>query len=48
MTEGTARAAVHRIRSRFRALFRVEIARTVAAPEEVEDEVRYLRRALTS
>jgi RNA polymerase sigma factor (sigma-70 family) len=48
MTEGTARAAVHRMRSRFRALFRDEIARTVALPEEVEDEVRYLRRALTS
>jgi RNA polymerase sigma factor (sigma-70 family) len=48
MTEGTARAAVHRMRSRFRALFRAEIARTVAKPEEVEDEVRYLRRALTS
>jgi len=48
MTEGTARAAVHRMRSRFRALFRAEIARTVAAPEEVEDEVKHLRRALTS
>ena len=48
MAEGTARAAVHRLRSRFRAVFRVEIARTVAVPEEVEDEVRYLRRVLTS
>jgi RNA polymerase sigma-70 factor (ECF subfamily) len=48
MTEGTARAAVHRMRSRFRALFRAEISRTVAGPEEVEDEVRHLRRALTS
>jgi len=48
MTEGTARAAVHRMRSRFRALFRAEISRTVAAPEEVEDEVRYLKRALVS
>jgi RNA polymerase sigma-70 factor (ECF subfamily) len=40
--------AVHRMRGRFRELFRVEIARTVARPEEVEDEVRYLRRALAS
>ena len=48
MSEGTARAAVHRMRSRFRALFRAEISRTVATEEEVEDEVRYLRRALTS
>jgi len=48
MTEGTARAAVHRMRSRFRALFREVIARTVAVPEQVEDEVRWLKRALTS
>ena len=48
MTEGTARMAVHRMRGRFRELFRVEIARTVARPEEVEDEVRYLRWALAS
>lgn len=48
ITEAAARVAVHRMRSRFRALFRTEIARTVAKPEEVEDEVRYLRRALTS
>jgi len=48
ITEAAARVAVYRMRSRFRALFRTEIARTVAKPEEVEDEVRYLRQALTS
>jgi RNA polymerase sigma factor (sigma-70 family) len=37
---------VHRLRQRYRDLFREEIAHTVAAPEEVEDEIRHLFRAL--
>ena len=48
MTEGAARVAVHRLRSRFREFFRLEISKTVATPEEVEDEVKHLRRALSS
>lgn len=46
MNEGTVRVAVHRMRKRFRELFREEIAQTVEGPEEIEDEVRHLMRAL--
>jgi RNA polymerase sigma factor (sigma-70 family) len=46
MTEGAVKMAVHRLRRRYRALFREEIAQTVAGPEEVEDEIRYLLTCL--
>jgi DNA-directed RNA polymerase specialized sigma24 family protein len=42
MTEGSMKVAVHRLRQRYRQLLRDEIARTVAKPEEVEEELRYL------
>jgi DNA-directed RNA polymerase specialized sigma24 family protein len=45
MNEGTARVAVHRLRKRYRELLREEIARTLAAPTDVEDELRALFRA---
>ena len=41
-------SAIHRMRSRFRELFRAEIASTVASPEEVDEEIRYLLGALCS
>jgi len=34
--------AVHRLRKRFRELFRATIADTVDDPAEVDDEVRYV------
>lgn len=40
-------AAVHRMRLRFRELFRGEIANTVPSPEDVQDEIRSLLSALT-
>jgi RNA polymerase sigma-70 factor (ECF subfamily) len=40
-------AAVHRMRTRFRELFRAEIANTVPGPEDVQDEIRSLLAALT-
>jgi RNA polymerase sigma factor (sigma-70 family) len=43
---GAIKTAIHRIRSRYRALLREEVARTVATPAEVEDELRCLRAAL--
>jgi RNA polymerase sigma-70 factor (ECF subfamily) len=46
ITEGTARVAVHRLRKRFREVFREEIAHTVSTPEEIEEEVRYLMGVL--
>jgi RNA polymerase sigma-70 factor (ECF subfamily) len=38
--------AVHRLRRKFQKRLREEIAETVADPSEVEDEIRYLLRAL--
>jgi RNA polymerase sigma factor (sigma-70 family) len=45
-SEGAARVAVHRLRRRFREVFREEVAHTVAASEEVEEEMRHLLAAL--
>jgi len=46
LSEAAARMAVHRLRKRFREVFREEIAQTVAAPDEVEEEIRHLLAAL--
>jgi DNA-directed RNA polymerase specialized sigma24 family protein len=45
---GALKTAIHRLRGRYRALLREEVARTVAAPAEVDEELRYLRAALRS
>jgi RNA polymerase sigma factor (sigma-70 family) len=47
MTEGSVKVTVHRLRQRYRQLLRDEIASTVAAPEEVDEELRYLFAVLT-
>ena len=46
MSEGAVKVAVHRLRQRYRALLRDAISDTVAGPEEVEEELRYLFRTL--
>jgi RNA polymerase sigma-70 factor (ECF subfamily) len=46
-SEGALKVAIHRLRKRYRDLFRQEIADTVADPAEVESELRYLAEALT-
>lgn len=46
MTEGAVKAAVHRLRGRYRRTLREMIAETVATPEDVEDELRVLLRSL--
>jgi RNA polymerase sigma-70 factor (ECF subfamily) len=46
MTEGSMKVAVYRLRQRYRQLLRDEIANTVATPEEVEEELRYLSAVL--
>jgi RNA polymerase sigma-70 factor (ECF subfamily) len=43
---GTIKQWVHRLRARYRELLRQEVAHTVAAAGDVEDELRYLIRAL--
>lgn len=47
-SEGALKVAVHRLRKRYRDLFRQEIADTVADPAEVESELRYLAAVLTT
>ena len=46
-SEGALRVAVHRLRKRYRHLFREEISRTVAEEKEVEDEIRHLMDVLS-
>ena len=46
-SEGALKVAIHRLRKRYRDLFREEIADTVADPTEVESELRYLATVLT-
>ena len=42
MTQGSLKVAVHRLRRRYRALLREEVAQTVSDPKEVEGEIRAL------
>jgi RNA polymerase sigma-70 factor (ECF subfamily) len=42
MSEKALRVALHRLRRRFGAKLREEIARTVSHPEEVDEEIRHL------
>lgn len=46
VSQGAARVAVHRLRKRFREIFREEISQTLAEGADLEDEVRYLAAAL--
>ena len=45
--EGAARVAVHRLRKRYRSVIREEVARTVMAEDEVQDELEILLGALS-
>jgi RNA polymerase sigma factor (sigma-70 family) len=47
MSESALRVAVHRLRKRYRELFREEIARTLAEGESVEEELRHLLAVLS-
>ncbi len=47
-TAGALRVAVHRMRKRYRALLREEIAGTLASSSDVDDELRCLLEALGS
>jgi RNA polymerase sigma-70 factor (ECF subfamily) len=44
---GSLRTSVYRMRKKYRELLRAEIAETVADPNEVEDEIRFLRAVLS-
>ncbi len=42
LTEAAVKMAVHRLRLRYREILQAEIAQTVSAPEEIEEEIRHL------
>jgi RNA polymerase sigma-70 factor (ECF subfamily) len=46
MKEGAARVAVHRMRKRFRELYREEVAQTLPAGADLDDELRHLSESL--
>lgn len=46
LSEGTLRVGIHRLRKRFREVFRQEVAQTVATPAEIDAEMRHLMAAL--
>jgi RNA polymerase sigma-70 factor (ECF subfamily) len=48
MNENALKVAVHRLRRRFRELFREEVAHTVAKPEEIDEEIHHLLTAFGS
>jgi len=47
-TEGAVRVAVHRLRRRFRKKLQQEIGETVSDSADIDDEIRYLLRALNA
>jgi len=47
MTEGAVKVAIHRLRRKFQRMLHDDIAQTVEGESEVDDEIRYLIRALT-
>lgn len=46
LSDGAIKGAVHRLRQRYGSLLREEIAKTVAAPGEIAEEIRHLIAAL--
>jgi len=48
MTEGAARVAVHRMRKRFRELYRIEIAQTLPPGADLDEELRHLSLSLVN
>ena len=45
-SEGAARVAVHRLRKRFREVFRAAVADTVSSAEDVDEEMHYVVEVL--
>jgi len=48
LAEGGAKSEVFRMRDQFKQALRSEVARTVSAPHEIDEELAYLRTALQS
>ena len=48
LRETAVKSLVHRLRERYRALLREEVAETVSGADEIDDELRYLCAALSA
>ena len=48
IAENSVAVAVHRLRKRFREQLRTTVARTVASPDEVDEELRHLLTVMSS
>jgi RNA polymerase sigma factor (sigma-70 family) len=48
LTEESVKKAVQRLRQRFRDALRAEVAQTVATPDQIDEELRHLRAALSA
>ena len=48
VSEGAVKVAIHRLRRRYRELLEEEIAHTVSAPEDIQEERRHLLSALSN
>lgn len=48
MTADGVSVGIHRLRRRYGVLLREEVARTVAGPGDIEDEMRYMREVLAT
>jgi RNA polymerase sigma factor (sigma-70 family) len=48
MTESAVKVAVHRLRKRYAVILREEVLRTVATPEAVDEELRFLLMAVSA
>lgn len=46
LSEGSVKTHVHRLRARFKTLLRQAVEQTVAGPQEVDEELRHLLRAV--
>jgi RNA polymerase sigma-70 factor (ECF subfamily) len=47
MSRGALRVALHRMRGRFRTIVREHVSALVAAPDQVDEEIRHLMNAVT-
>jgi RNA polymerase sigma-70 factor (ECF subfamily) len=48
LTEEAVKKSVQRLRQRFRDCLRAEVAQTLSTPDQIDDELRHLRAALSS
>jgi RNA polymerase sigma-70 factor (ECF subfamily) len=48
LTESALKSALFRLRARYREILREEVAQTVSDPRDVDDEIRYLLKVVSS